>query len=87
MSSVLLWKWQFIWAKKSVFYHKKGVNFGLQSQCFITKKVSFWTKKSVLCRKKGGNFQTGEQAWVPLFPVSEGAGGWSLPWPLQVSLI
>ncbi len=35
---------------------------------------SFWTEKSVFClKKKGGNFQTGEQGWVPLFPVSEGA--------------
>ncbi len=34
--------------------------FQLKSQCFAT--------------KKGGYFQTGEQGWVALFPVSEGAG-------------
>ncbi len=28
----------------------------------------------MFCNKKGGHFQTGEQGWVPLFPVSEGAG-------------
>ncbi len=43
-----------------MFYHKKG--------------GSFWTEKSVLYRKKGGHFQTGEQGWVPFFPLSEGAG-------------
>ncbi len=38
MSSVLLWKWEFIWTEKSVFYHKKG--------------CSFWTEKSVFCCEK-----------------------------------
>ncbi len=28
----------------------------------------------MFCSKKGGNFQTGEEGWVPLFPVSKGAG-------------
>ncbi len=73
MSSVLLGKWGFIWAEKSAFYHKKRIHFGLKNQCFIMKKGSFWAEKSVFCHKKGGNFQTGEQGWVPLFPVSEGA--------------
>ncbi len=41
MSSVLLWKMGFIWAEKSMFSAKKGVHFGLKSQCFITKKRSF----------------------------------------------
>ncbi len=27
----------------------------------------------MFCHKKGGHFQTGEQEWVPLFPVSKGA--------------
>ncbi len=44
----------FIWAKKSVFYRKKGVRFGLKNQCFITKKGSFWAEKSVFCCKKKG---------------------------------
>ncbi len=76
MSSVLPWKRGFIWAEKSVFYCKKGVHFGLKSQSFIAKKGSFWAEKSVFCCKKGGHFQTREQGWVPLFPVSEGAGSW-----------
>ncbi len=56
--SVLPQKGGSFWTEKSAFYRKKG---------------SFWAKKSMFCRKKGGNFQTGEQGWVPLFPVSEGA--------------
>ncbi len=72
MSIVLLW------AEKSLFYCKKGIEFVLKSQCFIMKKGSFLAEKSVFCHKKGGHFQTGEQEWVPLFPVSEGAG--VLPW-------
>ncbi len=31
---------------------QKGVNFGLKSQCFITKKRSFWAEKFVFCHKK-----------------------------------
>ncbi len=50
---------------------KKGVHFGLKSQCFIEKKGSFRAEKSVFLHEKGGHFQTGEQGWVPLFPVSE----------------
>ncbi len=38
------------------------------------KRAHFEAEKSVFCRKKGGHFQTGEQGWVLLFPVSEGAG-------------
>ncbi len=57
MSSVLLGKWGFIWAEKSVFYHKKGVHFGLKSKCFIMKKGSFWAEKSVFCHKKGVLFK------------------------------
>ncbi len=60
--------------KSQCFTAKKGVNFELKSQCFIAKKGSFWAEKSVFCCKKGGHFQTGEQGWVPVFPVSEGAG-------------
>ncbi len=78
MSIVLLCKRGFIWAEKSLFYCKKGIEFVLKSQCFIMKKGSFWAEKSVFCHKKGGHFQTGEQEWVPLFPVSEGAGGIAL---------
>ncbi len=77
MSVVLLWKWGFIFGWKVCFTTKKGVHFELKSQCFITKKGSFWAQKSVFCCKEGGNFQTKEQGWVPLFPVSEGAGVWS----------
>ncbi len=60
--------------KSQCFTPKKGVHFGLKSQCFIAKKGLFSAEKSVFCCKKGGNFQTGEQGWVPFFPVSEGAG-------------
>ncbi len=42
----------------SVLLRKRG-RFKPKSQCFAI--------------KKGGNFQTGEQGWVPLFPMSEGA--------------
>ncbi len=62
------------WLKSQCFTTKKGVHFGLKSLCFITKKGSFGVEKSMFCCKKGGHFQTGEQGWVPLFPVSEGAG-------------
>ncbi len=67
-----------------MFYREKGGSFGLTSPCFttkkgsildpqfITKKGSFGAEKSVLSQK-GGHFQTGEQGWVPFFPVSEGA--------------
>ncbi len=61
--------------KSQCFTAKKGIHFELKSQCFIMKKGSFWAEKSVFCHKKGGHFQTGEQGWVPLFPLSEGAGG------------
>ncbi len=60
---------------KVIVLAKKRVNFGLKSQCFITKKGSLWAEKLVFCRIKGGNFQTAEQEWVPRFPVIEGAGG------------
>ncbi len=43
----------FIWAEKSVFYLKKGVHFGLKSQCFIVKKGLFWAEKSVFTTKRG----------------------------------
>ncbi len=49
----------FIWAEKSVFYHQKWV--------FLSWKVS-------ILLQKGDHFETGEQGWVLLFPVSEGAG-------------
>ncbi len=29
----------------------------------------------MFCSKEGGHFQTGEQGWVPHFPVSEGDVG------------
>ncbi len=75
-----------------MFYHKKGVHFGLKIQCFITKKELFWAEKSVFWCKKGGNFQIGEQGWVPLFPVSEEARGYSkvnieLVWDIDVENI
>ncbi len=56
------------------FMVKKGVHFGLKSQCFIMKIGSFEAEKSVFCHKIGGHFQTGEQGWVSFFPVSERAG-------------
>ncbi len=67
-----------IWRKRlnfepNVLPWKKG-SLGLKSQCFIMKKVSFWAEKWVFCHKEGHHFQTVEQGWVPLFPVSEGAG-------------
>ncbi len=34
--------------------------------------------------QKGGNFQTGEQGWVLIFPVSEGAGSWGLHTSLSI---
>ncbi len=52
MSSVLPWKRGFIWAEKSVFYHKKRVHFWLKSQCFIEKKGLFWAEKCVLPQKR-----------------------------------
>ncbi len=75
MSSVLPpWKRRFIWAEKSVFTAKKGVHFGLKSECFIVKKGVVLSWKASVLQNKGGHFQTGEQGWVPLFSVSEGAG-------------
>ncbi len=55
--SVLPQKGGSFWTEMSVFYREKGV-------------VLSW-KISVLPQKRG-NFQTGEQGWVPLFPVIEG---------------
>ncbi len=61
----------------SVNLDKKGVI--LMSSVLLWKwvhlgwKVGVYRKK-VFCHKKGHHFQTGEQGWVPLFPVSEGAG-------------
>ncbi len=70
------------------FTMKKWGSFRLKSQCFTSKrglildwKVSvlswkrscFELKSQVFCRKRGGYFQSGEQGWVPLFAVSEGA--------------
>ncbi len=72
MYSVLPSKMGFIGAKKSVFYHKRGGSFWTEMSVFYCKKgVVFSWKVSVLLQK-GGHFQTGEQGWVPLFPVSEG---------------
>ncbi len=59
--------------KSQCFTAKKGVHFGLISQCFIAKRGHFELKSQWFCHKKGGNFQTEE----PLFPVSEGAGIYS----------
>ncbi len=63
------------------FTVKMGVHLGWKVSVLPQKGGSFWTEKSVFYReksvyscKKGGNFQTGKQGWVPLFPVSEGAG-------------
>ncbi len=69
--------------KNQCFTAKKGVHFELESQCFITTKASFSAEKSVFCRKIGVHFQTGEQRWVPLFPVSEGGSrDTNLTWDL-----
>ncbi len=57
-----------------LIYHKKGGSFWTEKSVFYREKCLFWAEKSVFCHKKGGNFQTGEQWWVPLFPVSERAG-------------
>ncbi len=45
--------------------------------CFTMKGRIIWAEKSVFCCKKGGHFQTGEQSWVPYFPVSEAARDWT----------
>ncbi len=66
-------KWGFIWAEKSVFYRKKRGSFWTEKSVFYCEKGDVLSWK-VFCCKKGGNFQTGEHGWVPLFPVSEGAG-------------
>ncbi len=75
MSSVLPWKGGFIWATKLVFYSKKGGSFWTEKSVFYHEKELFWAEKSVFCHKKGSYCQTGEQGWIPLFPVSEGARG------------
>ncbi len=53
---------------------KRGVHFGLKCQCFTMKNRLFSSEKSVFCHEKGDHFKTGEQGWVSLFSVSEGAG-------------
>ncbi len=64
-----------IWAEKSVFYCKKGGSFWTEKSVFYHKKRGhFELKSQSFCCKKGGHFQTGEQGWVPFFPVSEVAG-------------
>ncbi len=73
MSSVLPWKGGFIWAQNSVFYHKKrGSSWTEKSVFYCDKGVILSWKVCALPQKKG-HFQTGEQGWVPLFPVSEEA--------------
>ncbi len=57
--SVLSKKRGSFWTEKSVFYHEKGV--------ILSEKFS-------VLPQKGVHFQTGEQGWVPLYPVVEGAG-------------
>ncbi len=68
-----------------VFYSEKVGSFGRTSLCFTTKrgfildwKVSALSQKrgcfelkSQCFAEKGGHFQTGEQGWVPFFPVRE----------------
>ncbi len=61
--------------KVCVLPPKKGGSFWTEKSVFYCEKGSFWAENSVFCHKKGGHFQTGEQRWVPLFPVSERAGG------------
>ncbi len=63
----------FIWVEKSVFYHEKGGSFSNEKLVFYHQKgvVLSW-KVSVLLQKED-HFETGEQGWVPLFPVSKGA--------------
>ncbi len=69
------------WVKFDVqcFTVKKRFHLGWKVSVLSWKRESFWAEKSVFCSKKGSHFQTGEQGWIPLFPVSEGAG--------QVSMI
>ncbi len=50
-------KGRFIWAEKSVFYYKKGVYFGLKSQCFIAKRFLFELKSQRFAPKKGVIFK------------------------------
>ncbi len=72
--------------KRQCFTAKKGIHFGLKSQCFIAKKGNFYLKSQYFAAKKGGHFQTGEQGWVSLFPVSEGAGSTTQHWCRLLSL-
>ncbi len=65
---------------KSMFYHRKGGSFWIEKSVFYHEKGVVLSSKVLVmimqcfAAKKGGNFQTREQGWVPLFPVSEGAG-------------
>ncbi len=65
MSIVLPWKGGFIWADKSVFYHKKGFILDWKSVLYRKKGVVLSWKVTVL-PQKGGHFQNGEHGWVPL---------------------
>ncbi len=65
----------FIWADKSVFYYKKGVHFGLKSQCFVSKSGHFELKSQCFATKKGVIFKLENKDGFPFYSVSEGAGG------------
>ncbi len=56
-----------------MFYRKKGGSFWTEKCVLSRKRGCFELKSQYFAAKKGSNFQTGEQGWVPLFPMSEGA--------------
>ncbi len=70
MSSVLLYKGCSFALKSHVLLQKRGFILDWKVSVLSRKRGRF-ELKSVL-PQKGGHFQTGEQGWVPLFPVSEG---------------
>ncbi len=55
-----------------MFYHKKGVHFGLKSQC---KKGSFELKCQRFATKKWVIFKLENKDGYNFFPVNEGAWG------------
>ncbi len=60
--------------KVSVLPQKRGFILDWKVGVLSRKRGRFELKSQCFHAKKGGNFQTGEQGWVSLFPVSEGAG-------------
>ncbi len=57
MSSILLWKWGFIWAEKSVFCWKKGLIFDWKVSVLSWKRGCFELKSQCFAAKKGVIFK------------------------------